>query len=482
MGTKEKFAPVVFVEMPLPPTPNFGERFSLIKFEDFENQENGQLSQFQKISLGGLGLIVLFTTSSENNINRFSTKEEKIKAILIGSRETKFFEQSPIKLEEFYMSESVLKSVKFLKSLMKSDGFVDTNLGADNGVPMNMGHVALAFLTIEEELPSARLIMDWLLGHITTPEDPDAYRELLVDGKIEEINFAGSWWDHFHADGSPYKEETDGRAEEVGFNLIVLNRLAELDPSYLEKEIKGRKVIDLMIMQAEYLTSPHVQNPDGTFNHRPDYKESFDEEIARMLTGLRLTAKTIKTYNPKKSKIFSDAADKAEKALIKGDGIEKGMPFDFLAKLLYGIRPPEDLNLFRNKFVNETGVKNWDWQLNYQPKFSLEFLKFFLQNLTNSPAPTLDFLLVTDNQEELFGMVDVYKNFQRDDGSFPEIVIPNLKWEFKFGSGNNYVPPRWIILLRHVTELVRTNTAIVPYNSTAFEKEALAIFEKYFVL
>jgi hypothetical protein len=360
-------------------------------------------------------------------------------------------------VSQYRHSEAVQRSVNFILSLQPTGTYILTSPGQDDVVHMDVAHSVIALSKVER-VGEAKAAMNWLLSQMTQPGDEDAKVTLPVDGHMRTVSYAGSWWDHLHSSGVPDRNQTRGRGEGVGMVLIAINAIYQEDPSYLSSDVDGEKVIDYVIQSASYLRSAAIQEPNGRFVHRPDYRVSFNEECARMALGLELAAKMVADHgNEAMAANIKAGADKGLAALQTGDDMNKGMAFDFYAKSIWGLDTAEAArtelaSLRQAKLVTGAGVRNWDWQQSIATSL-FDKVKYWAIGLTTAPAQTFDWGIANVVAGDLLEALKVEKNWlplQRSDGGFGGTYALGLR--LPIGAPNSYTAARFILFERMLTE------------------------------
>lgn len=371
---------------------------------------------------------------------------------------------SSLDSSDYRNSTSVQKAVDFIKSLQPEGTYILTSPGQDDVVHMDVAHSVIALAKVKR-VSEAKSAMNWLLGRMTRTDDEDAWVDLDYDGQVHRVSYAGSWWDHFHTSGKPYRDKTRGRGEGVGMALIAVYSIYQEDPHYLDTEVSGQKVGDYVVQAARYLSSSAVQKPDGRFNHRPDYRVSFDEECARMALGLKLAAQMVARRGDGRAiAAIEQSAEKGLAALNKGDGINKGMAFDYYAKSLWGIAKGdaarlELASLRQASLVTSSGVKNWDWQQLTAAELQ-DKIKWWAVGQAIGPAQTFDWgmaNIIAGDLYEAFKIEGTWLPLQRTDGGFAGTYL--LGGRVPLGPPTSYTAARFILFERMLTEVVNSKEA-----------------------
>jgi len=367
------------------------------------------------------------------------------------------YAMTPLGADRLRNAGAVEKAVGFLLSLQPDGSYILTSPGVDDVVHMDVAHAAIALAKVGR-LAEAEAAMNWLLALMTTPGSADQYGEAEFDGQTVRIDYAGSWYDHYHTSGEPKREMTRGRGEGVGMALIAIYAIYREDPSYLQATSGGASVLDRVALAVRYLTSPSMQHPDGRFNHRPDYRVSFGEEAARMSLGLKLAATMLRESGDELTARLADAGgDRGLSTLHSGEGLNYGMAFDYFAMGIWGLATPNEAReelrrLDEAGMVTSDGVRNWDWQVlnadNWQDR-----LYFWIASQTIGPSQTFDWAIASIAAGRVADALEVERRWlrlQRDDGSFAGCYALGLR--LGIGPPNSYAAARFILLERMLND------------------------------
>lgn len=361
---------------------------------------------------------------------------------------------------------AVEKAVEFITRLQPEGTYILTSAHSDDVVHMDVAHSVIALSKVGH-VKEATGAMDWLLAHMTLTDSPDRYGTATVEGKKHSVDYAGSWWDHIRPDGEPRRNLTRGRGEGVGIALIAVYSIVREEPGYLRHSIRGVKVIDYIAQAAHYLTSPAVQRADGRFNHRPDYRVSFNEEGARMVLGLQLASDMLRASGrAEEAALASHGAEKGLVALHRGEDINQGMAFDYYALSIWGLASLEQSraefgNLKQARLLSSDGVRNWDWQLNTAGSL-WSWLRWWATSQSIAPAQTFDWAIANvtvGNIEEARRIEQRWRPLQRDDGGFYGLYLPGLR--IGLGAPTSYAAARFILLERLLAEAESMERSVV---------------------
>lgn len=363
---------------------------------------------------------------------------------------------------------AVEKAVQFILRLQPEGTYILTSAHSDDVVHMDVAHSVIA-LTKVGHVREAKRAMNWLLGEMTDSNSPERFGTVNVDGKQQTVDYAGSWWDHLRPNGEPRRNLTRGRGEGVGIALIAIYTIFQEDPAYLHQLINGTPVIDRIALAVKYLTSPAVQRDDGGFNHRPDYRVSFNEEGARMVLGLRLASDMLRTAGDgDNANLAAERAEKGLAALRKGDNINQGMAFDYYALSIWGLASDEQAreefgNLRRAQLLSLDGVRNWDWQLNTAQSF-WNRLRWWAISQSIAPAQTFDWAIANvtvGNLDEARRIEQRWLPLQLPDGGFSGVYLPGL--QIGLGDPTSYSAARFILLERLLAEAEAMQRSVVTH-------------------
>ncbi len=362
-------------------------------------------------------------------------------------------------------ASAVGRAVDFILALQPTGTYILTTPGVDDVVHMDVAHSAIA-LAKTGHVAQARAAMDWLLGHMTVPGDADQFGTYWDGGEKHTVDYSGSWWDHLRTSGKPRTELTRGRAEGVGLALVAIYTIYLQDPSYLGHEIGPYSVADRVGFAARDLTSPAIQADDGRFSHRPDYRVSFGEEGARMVLGLQLASEMLGSVGREAEAVTIEArAELGLDALRRGDGINRGMAYDYYALSIWGLVTPkgarqELVALRAAGLATPDGIRNWDWQSGKATGL-LDRIRWWAQSKTVAPSETFDYAIASITAGQLDSALQVERRWlelQRPDGGFPDGYVPIVG--IPFGAPTSYAAARFVLLERLLTEVLGTGRPV----------------------
>ncbi len=145
------------------------------------------------------------------------------------------YQVAPIELSKLPNRTAVERAVQFILRLQPQGSYILTTAHSDDVVHMDVAHSAIA-LTKVGHIEEAKRAMDWLLAHMTMLNSPDRFGSVIVGGKRQAVDYAGSWYDHFRVNGEPRKDLTRGRGEGVGISLIAIYTIFQDDPTYISQD------------------------------------------------------------------------------------------------------------------------------------------------------------------------------------------------------------------------------------------------------
>ena len=365
----------------------------------------------------------------------------------------------PLHPAQLRNASAVTKAIRFILDLQPAGTYILSTPGTDDVVHMDVAHSAIA-LTKTRHLAEAEAAMDWLLGRMTVPGDPDEFGSYSAGGKSYQVDYAGSWWDHFRSSGEPRTDLTRGRAEGVGIALIATYTIYLEDPGYLSHRLGAYSVADRVAFAARYLASPAIQREDGRFNHRPDYRVSFNEEGARMVLGLQLASEMLDGVGrTREAKEVESHAELGLSALLGGKGLSQGMAYDYYALGIWGLATPQyarqELRAVKAAgLATPYGVRNWDWQF-HQATSLLDRFRWWAQAQTIAPSETFDWAIASITAGQIGNALEVESRWlalQLPDGGFPGSYLPVVG--LSFGPPASYSAARFVMLERMLTEVL----------------------------
>lgn len=372
----------------------------------------------------------------------------------------------PARPKQLRNAHAVEKAVGFILSLQPEGSYVLTTPGVDDIVHMDVAHCVIA-LAKTGHAAEAEAATDWLMSKMTLPGDPDRFGSYEHRGLQLPVDYLGSWWDHFRSSGAPRADLTRGRGEGVGMALIATYTVYQESPDYLLRRLGPHSIADRVAFAASYLTSAAMQGDDGRFQHRPDYRVSFNEEGARMVLSLRLAAEMLADVGrTAEARQIQMASERGLTALLKGEGLSQGMAYDYYALGIWGLVSPrrarqELVALEAAGLVTSDGVRNWDWQADRTTGL-VDRLRWWAQSQTVAPSQTFDWAIASITAGQIENALEVERRWlalQRPDGGFPDGYLPILG--LRFGSPTSYAAARFIILERLLTEVFGGDDSLV---------------------
>jgi hypothetical protein len=364
---------------------------------------------------------------------------------------------APLPVAAYRAAPEVERAVGFILSLQPEGSYILSRTGVDNVVPMDLAHAALA-LCQAGRLREAQAALDWLLALQIRPGDAGASVARTVDGQQIAIDYAGSWHDHYHTDGTPRERKTRGRGEAVGLVLIALATVVRADPAYAAHHIAGEPVIAHVARSAAYLSQPALQKPDGRFHHRPDYQVSFGEEAARMGLGLRLAAEMLAAAGPAFAAAAIAAREAGERGLARlaAGGLTVGMSYDHYARGIWGLADADEARDERatalaTGLVSPYGVRRYDWQRQRAEGWRDE-LSWWARERVVGASESFDWGLACLAAGDLDGALRVeaaWLPLQDEGGGFPDGYLPSVG--IGISAPTSYAAARFILLERTLT-------------------------------
>jgi hypothetical protein len=349
---------------------------------------------------------------------------------------------APLPVAAFRAAPRVERAVGFLLSLQPEGTYILSRAGVDNVVPMDLAHAALA-LCQAGHLREAEAALDWLLALQTRPGDAGSLASWTLEGERVAVDYVGSWYDHYHPDGTPKEQQTRGRGEAVGLTLIALATVVRADPAYAGHIVAGEPVREYVARAAGYLRQPALQKADGRFHHRPEYRVSFGEEAARMGLGLQLAGDLLAAVGP----TYADAARAARAAGDRGvarlaaGGLTVGMSYDHYARSIWGLADAagardEQATAREAGLVTPYGMRRYDWQRLRDDGWRRE-VSWWAQEQVVGASESFDWGLACLAAGDLAGALRV-------DGYLPSLGL-------KISEPTSYAAARFILLERTLT-------------------------------
>lgn len=385
----------------------------------------------------------------------------------VGSFLPPFYAIEALPAGEFRQAAAVERAVDFLLRLQPEGAYILSRAGDDDVVPMDVAHAVIALVKAGQLAP-ARAALDWLLARQTRPDDPGAVETKELDGgEWATVDYAGSWYDHYRPDGSARTELTRGRGEGAGLALLAVAALAQEDPAYPGRLVAGEPVLAYVARAARYLASPAVQRPDGRFGHRPDYRVSFAEEAARMALGLRSAAELLAAGGAVEEAATARAASERGLApLHTGDGLVRGMAYDYFARALWGLAAGDDaraeLAATRGSgLVRPDGLRHYDWQMR-RARRPVARLIWWIRGRVLAPAESFDWgiaLLAAGDLIAALTLEAAWLQRQRRDGGFAGGYLDLAGLRLPVGAPASYAVARFILFERLLTAAAHPRTA-----------------------
>lgn len=364
---------------------------------------------------------------------------------------------------KFRQPAAVQAAVDFILSLQPAGTYILSRPGDDDVVPMDLAHAAIA-LTKAGHVAEASAALDWLLARQARHGDPGVVATKTVGDRCLTVDYSGSWYDHYWASGDAKTGLTRGRGEAVGLTLIAVDAVAQADPDYLTHEVAGEPVWAYVARSVGYLSRPALQDADGRFNHRPDYRVSFNEEGARMALGLNLAAKLLAGHDPRAAAMAKAHAALGLAALARGDGFAQGMAYDYYAGALWGLVsvPTARTELADTRatgLITTDGVRMYDWQV-HQADNPVEAVQWWFRERVVAPSESFDWgiaNLMAGNLGPALAIEAAWLPRQRADGGFADGYF--LAFRLPVGAPTSYSAARFILFERLLTEATRSRAA-----------------------
>lgn len=396
----------------------------------------------------GAGLLTRRFTAA--NPETFPSSNERFRYIaddLPAQNET-----SPLAPDKFHRSTKVQKAVDFMLSHQLPNGAFLTDFEKRELVPMDTAHASLG-LVKAGYLSQAKEGMNWCLGKLT-PED----------GKEPPVSYAGSWWNEYDENGEPKRHSARGRAEQNGLALIAIDAICQSDPDYFTtqampagRQVGGKTVAQHAWNMVEYLD--RVQQPNGSFIHRPTFQKAFPEENVRMAEGLGLMAKRFMSIGEvEKAEKASTMSQAGFAALDQKTGFTYGMSYDYLARAMWkvsgrSIALEEVRNAMRAGKMTPDGVKMYDMKQDRLSYLDRDRWREKWPGLAYGTAETIEgaiALLSAGYVTEAQHYEEKIADLQKENGGFPTGFLSLISG----GRETIYTAARFILLERLMTDVI----------------------------
>ncbi len=155
-------------------------------------------------------------------------------------------------------------------------------------------------------------------------------------------------------------------------------------------------------------------------------------------------------------------ADLGLAALQSGEGVNRGMAYDYYALGIWGLATPstahqELASLQTAGLATPDGVRNWDWQSDRATAL-VDRLRWWAQGQTIAPSESFDWAIASISGGQLENALQVERRWlalQQPGGGCPDGYLPVLG--VPFGAPKSYAAARFVLLERLLTEVIGTH-------------------------